>query len=157
MGWLTKAMIKSRNAHLFHFCSSWLFRMLIVLSSWNFFLKGFGCGFFWVFLVNRILWYLWLKVKSVHSGWNTSSLEENGVGTSHGWGCVALNHRAMWISLLPVWGLELLDRTMYRLRALHSSEAASYVISNTFNAHQQGGTACFHFFVFANLLCGIFP
>lgn len=127
----------------------WLF-FLLEISSWKVLVVGF-------FLVNRILWYLWLKVKSVHSGWNTSSLEENGVGTSHGWGCVALNHRAMWISLLPVWGLELLDRTMYRLRALHSSEAASYVISNTFNAHQQGGTACFHFFVFANLLCGMFP
>lgn len=141
-------------------CTSLPFLFFMTLShvDCSFFLKFLLERFWlWVFLVNRILWYLWLKVKSVHSGWNTSSLEENGVGTSHGWGCVALNHRAMWISLLPVWGLELLDRTMYRLRALHSSEAASYVISNTFNAHQQGGTACFHFFVFANLLCGMFP
>lgn len=105
--WVKKAMMKSRNTCLSHFYSSLLFWVLIIF--FYFFLKDF-CLFFFLsyfclvlFLLNSwILWYPWLEAKSIHSGWNTISLEEEGMGVSHSWGGVA--HRATWISLLPVLG-----------------------------------------------------
>lgn len=99
---------------------------------------SFGCWLFFLFLLESflscfvlfllnswILCYPWLEAKSIHSGWNTISLEEEGMGISHSWGGVAL--RATWISLLPVLGTGVIftwfplsswDRVMYRLRAL---------------------------------------
>lgn len=150
-------------------CTSLPFLFFITLACWLFFLLGISSwkvlvvGFFWVFfgkqdfvislteikvsslrlkVLKRMEWVLHMAEDVLH--WTTGHLNQPsaslGTGVIFTWFC------------LSSW-----DRTMYRLRALHSPEAASYVISNTSNAHQQAGTACFHFFVFANLLCGMFP